>query len=107
MPRPRMKRFIASDPVVRFYKPQAIKMRDLKQIVLSHDQLEALRLADVEKIEQVPAAEFMNISRSTFSRLLAEARNVTATALTNGWALKIEGGDFEVSENNNNAKGGK
>ncbi len=98
MPRPRRKRCIAHKPVKRFYKPQAIKMKDLKQVILSHDQLEALRLADVEKMEQVEAAKLMNISRSTFSRLLAEARNISATALTNGWALKIEGGDFEISE---------
>ena len=108
MPRPRMKRFISQKPIARFYKPQAIKMRDLEQIVLSHDQLEALRLADVEKMEQVQASKLMNISRSTFSRLLAEARTITATALTKGWAIKIEGGDFEVSETNpKHPKGGE
>lgn len=108
MPRPRIKRCIAKSPVARFYKPQAIKMRDLEQIVLSHDQLEALRLADVEKLEQVEAANLMNISRSTFSRLLAEARTITATALTKGWAIKIEGGDFEVSKTNSkHPKGGE
>lgn len=102
-----MKRFIANSPIARFYKPQAIKLCDLNKITLSHDQLEALRLADFEKMEQIDAAELMNISRSTFSRLVNEARNIVATALVNGWALKIEGGDFEVSENNNkNSKGG-
>lgn len=107
MPRKRMKRFIANSPIARFYKPQAIKLCDLNKITLSHDQLEALRLADFEKMEQIDAAELMNISRSTFSRLVNEARNIVATALVNGWALKIEGGDFEVSENNNkNSKGG-
>lgn len=98
MPRPRMKRNIANNPVARFYKPQGLKMRDLKQIILSYDQLEALRLADAEKMDQVEAAKLMNISRSTFSRLVNEARTTVATALTNGWALKIEGGDFKVSE---------
>jgi predicted DNA-binding protein (UPF0251 family) len=98
MPRPRRKRFIANNPVERFYKPQSLRMRDLELVTLSHDQLEALRLADVEKMEQVEAAKLMNISRSTFSRLLAEARSITATALTKGWALKIEGGDFEISK---------
>lgn len=97
MPRPRMKRCIANKPIARFYKPQAIKMRDLKQITLTHDQLEALRLADVENLSQENAAKLMNISRPTFSRLVAEARNTVAKALTNGWALKIEGGDFKVS----------
>lgn len=96
MPRPRRKRCIAHKPVERFYKPKGVKMCDLEQVRLSYDQLEALRLADVEKMEQERAAKMMNISRPTFSRLVAEARFLVARALTNGWALKIEGGDFEV-----------
>ena len=98
MPRPRMKRCIANKPVVRFYKPQAIKMKDLKKVSLSHDQLEAIRLADALELDQTEAAAQMNISRSTFSRLVNEARKIVATALSNGWALKIEGGDFKVEK---------
>lgn len=96
MPRPRMKRCIENNPVMRFYKPQAIKMKDLEKVSLSHDQLEAIRLADALGLEQTEAAEKMNISRPTFSRLVNEARKIVATALSNGWALKIEGGNFKV-----------
>jgi len=96
MPRPRKCRLIAENPVEKFYKPQGIKMRDLNQIILHHDQLEALRLADADRLDQIKAAAKMNISRSTFSRLVNEARYIVATALVNGWALKIEGGNFEV-----------
>ena len=71
-------------------------MSQLKQVSLQHDHLEALRLADMEQMDQESAASNMNISRSTFSRLVNEARNIVAEALVNGWALKIEGGDFEV-----------
>ncbi|GMN89627.1 DUF134 domain-containing protein [Francisella sciaenopsi] len=99
MPRPRIKRCIANEPSSLFYKPQAIRMKDLQQITLSYDQLEALRLADVENMKQANAAERMNISSSTFSRLIAEARYIVASALTKGWALKIEGGNFEISTN--------
>ena len=107
MPRPRKCRFIGIEPIAHFYKPQSIKMRDLEQIILSHDQLEALHLADALKLEQVEAAKLMNISRSTFSRLVNEARNIVAKALVNGWALKIEGGDFIIQtekspQNNSN-----
>ncbi|MBN2675653.1 MAG: DUF134 domain-containing protein [Alphaproteobacteria bacterium] len=98
MPRPRKCRHINSLPIERFYKPQGIKMNALKRETLSHDQLEALRLADKEGLEQIEAAKFMNISRPTFSRLVNEARKIVATALVNGWALKIEGGDFQVDE---------
>lgn len=96
MPRPRKCRVIANSPIEMFYKPQGIRMKELQQEVLKHDHLEALRLADLERMDQVKAAEYMNISRSTFSRLVNEAREVVARALVNGKALKIEGGDFKV-----------
>lgn len=98
MPRPRRKRCIAGKPVERFYKPRGVKIRGLEQLVLTHDQLESLRLADVEKMGQEEAAKLMNISRSTFSRLVAEARGICALALTKGWALRIEGGDYDISD---------
>lgn len=66
------------------------------ETVLPLDGLEALRLADVEGLEQVDAAARMGISRSTFSRLLAEARSTVATALTQGWAIRIDGGPIET-----------
>lgn len=100
MPRPRIKRCIAKDPIARFYKPQSVPMKDLKVLVLSHDQLEALRLADMESFDQESAAFSMNISRPTFSRLVNEARKIVASALVEGCALKIEGGNFNVSNLN-------
>lgn len=96
MPRPRKCRLIANKPISEFYKPQGVRMKDLEYLVLSNDQLEAIRLADAENLDQVEAAKTMNISRSTFSRLVNEARNIVAKALVNGLAIKIEGGNFKV-----------
>jgi uncharacterized protein len=96
MPRPRKTRFIQWDTPVRYYKPQGIPLADLVETVLPLDGLEALRLADAEGMEQDEAAKLMGISRSTFSRLIAEARGAVATALTRGWALRIDGGPVEV-----------
>ena len=101
MPRPRKCRMISCDPTNRFYKPQGVKMCDLAISVLSHDQLESLKLADSDKLDQIVAAKKMNISRSTFSRLVNEARSTVAEALVNGWALKIDGGDFQVKPDKN------
>lgn len=98
MPRPRKCRHLQHHPTDRFYKPQAIKMRDLQTHVLSHDGLEALRLADYEGMEQSKAAASMNISRPTFSRLVNEARHIVAMALIQGDALKIEGGDYAIQQ---------
>ena len=50
-----------------------------------------------EGMEHQQAAEMMDISRPTFSRVLAEARRTMATAMANGWAIRIEGGSYEIS----------
>lgn len=97
MPRPRKTRYIQGDTPVCYYKPQGIPLAELIETVLSLDGLEALRLADVEGMEQDAAAKLMGISRSTFSRLIAEAREAVATALTRGWAIRIDGGPVEVA----------
>lgn len=92
MPRPRKIRLVEGPTPVHYYKPRGIPLGDLVETVLSLDGLEALRHADVEGRDQAEAARIMGVSRSTFSRLLAEARTVVATALTRGWAIRIEGG---------------
>jgi predicted DNA-binding protein (UPF0251 family) len=92
MPRPRKCRTVREDAPVRFFKPQGVPMRDLAGVTLGLDGLEALRLADAEGLEHAAAADLMGISRPTFSRLLAEARTTVATALTRGWAIRIDGG---------------
>lgn len=92
MPRPRKVRFVQGETPTSYYKPRGIPLTELCEATLSLDGLEALRHADVDGLDQTEAARRMGISRSTFSRLLAEARTVVATALTRGWALRIEGG---------------
>lgn len=71
-------------------------MRDLMEVCLSLEGLEALRLADVEGLEQEQAAQQMTVSRPTFGRILAQARQTVAKALVCGLALKIQGGHYEV-----------
>ena len=93
MARPRKCRRICKEPLARFYKPQGIPVRQLKIIALKDEELEAIALADHQGLEQEKAAAQMNISRATFSRVLLQARRSIATALVEGAALKIEGGD--------------
>ena len=97
MPRPRMNRWIRHQPLVQFYAPQGVPLGRLRGVTLTLDGLEALRLADAEGLEQEQAAELMGISRPTFSRLLAEARGIVAKGLVNGWAIRIEGGNYEFA----------
>ena len=92
--RPRKCRLVRLDPRVRFYKPRGVPLRELEVIALKDEELEALSLADVQRLDHEAAAASMNVSRPTFSRILAQARRAVATALVSGAALQIGGGDF-------------
>ena len=96
MPRPRKKRILSRTPRAAVYKPAGVPLDQLPQISLLQEELEALRLADLEGLTQAQAAEEMGVSRSTFQRVLAQARRRVAQALVQGLALQIEGGTFEV-----------
>jgi len=97
MPRPRKCRAVGMMPPAAFYKPQGVPADELRGVVLPIEGLEALRLVDALGMDHDEAAVRMTVSRPTFSRLLAEARHIVATALANGWALRIEGGDYEIA----------
>lgn len=92
MPRPPKSRRIAELPTVRAFKPVGIPARNLATVELSIDELEALRLADLEGLYHGPAADGMGVSRPTFGRLLERARRKVATALLQGRMLVVEGG---------------
>lgn len=98
MPRPRKCRWIQALPSIRYFKPQGVPLRFLSEIALAVDGLEALRLADVEGLDQETAAAQMKVSRPTFTRILAEARRVVAKALVQGWAIRVEGGHFAIAD---------
>jgi predicted DNA-binding protein (UPF0251 family) len=98
MARPHKNRQIASSPTVTVYKPAGVPARELTWQTLAIDELEAIRLADAEGLDQAEVAERMGISRPTVSRILIRARRTIATALTQGQALQIEGGPVEIAE---------
>ena len=77
-------------PGVTYFKPAGIPLRNLEEVCLSVEEAEALRLKELEELEQERGAEKMNISRQTFQRILASARQ-------KGKAIRIEGGNFEIS----------
>ena len=92
MPRPCCMRQIGFVPGVIYFKPAGIPLRDLEEVVVALDELESLRLADLQGLYQEKAAEQMKISRPTFARVVESARKKVADALINGKALRLEGG---------------
>ncbi len=97
MSRPQKRRRVEFLPNANYYKPAGIPLRDLKEVSMSIEEAEAIRLKDLEGLEQGQGAEKMNISRPTFQRVLASARQKIANALLNGKAIRIEGGNFQMT----------
>jgi len=90
MPRPRKPRLCRFEPNVYYFKPRGIPLKMLEEVELLSDELEALKLTEVEGLEQIDAAKKMKISQPTFARILASARKKIAIALTGGKAIRIE-----------------
>lgn len=89
MPRPRICRKIRFNPKTTYFKPQGIPMRLLKEVDLTTDELEVIRLHDLGDCDQRKCAEKMKISSSTFQRILTSAHKKIAEALIEGKAIKI------------------
>jgi len=96
MARPLKNRHVSCVPAASYFKPVGIPLRELEEIVLGLDELEALRLADLEGLYQADAAEKMGISRQTIGNILNSAHRKLADALLNGKALRI--GPREVGD---------
>jgi predicted DNA-binding protein (UPF0251 family) len=90
MVRPRLCRNVKFNPQVNYFKPQGIPVRCLEVVEMSLEEMEALRLKNLEGLEQTEAAQKMDTSQSTFARILASANQKTADALINGKAIRIE-----------------
>lgn len=96
MPRPRHQRLVRFKPTINLYKPQGVPARDIEWRTLPHEGLEAMRLVDAMGLSQADAAQSMGVSAPTLCRVLAQARSQVALALTHGQAIRIEGGDYRL-----------
>jgi uncharacterized protein len=97
MARPRNCRRVDSMPGSNYFKPRGIPLSTLEEVVISVDEFEAIRLADLKGLYQEQAAERMKVSRQTFGRIIESAHKKVAEVLVTGKALKIEGGEVEMT----------
>lgn len=93
-------RNIEFEPETLCFKPCGRRGCLLDRVVLRYDEMESLRLADYEGLYQEEAAQKMNISRSTFSRIATEARKKVTDAILNGKILMIKEVDNDSSNSN-------
>jgi len=96
MVRPRKIKIVNFEPDVTYFKPRAVPLSQLKEVNLTIDELETLRLSNLKKLSQADAAKKMKIHQSTFQRTLSRAREKVTDALVNGKAIKIHGGEYKM-----------
>ncbi len=89
MPRPRKHRRCRRYRADRVYKPQGIPMRDLATAELTLDQFEAMRLCDLEGLDQLAAGKQLGVSRGTVQRLLWEGRRRLIGGILNNYAITV------------------
>lgn len=94
MSRTAKSRRICAEPKSQVFTPDH---GDHAPLLLSMEELESLRLCDLEGLSQEIAAEKMEISRGTLQRILYSARQQVARALIEGYPLKIGGGNYTVA----------
>lgn len=100
MARPKNIRKVFNVPEVCYFKPKGIPIHELEEIVLTVEELESIRLSDLECLYQEQAAEKMGVSRSTLGRIIISAHKKIADAIINGKAIKIEGGSYILGKTN-------
>lgn len=95
MPRPRKCRRVGYIPQCRRFVPENNESEFQEEISMSIEEIEAVRLADLEGLDQQKCAEKMEISRGTFQRILNSSRFKISDALVNGKIISIDGGCYK------------
>jgi predicted DNA-binding protein (UPF0251 family) len=94
MVRPIKWRKIENIPTIAYFVPAEKGIVEVPENILKFEELEAIRLKDLEGLEQSECAKRMVVSRPTFQRILLSARETIADCLVNGKSIHIEGGNF-------------
>ena len=92
--RPKCLRVVSDKPEVDYFKPRGIPLTELEEVELKIEELEAIRLVDLNGMEQETAAKKMKVSRRTLARELKSGRTKIADALLHGKAIQLKGGYF-------------
>lgn len=100
MPRTAKNRKICCIPKCKKFCPDTGKSKEenSEPVVLTLDEMEAMRLSDLEGLDQDTAARRMEVSRATFQRILYAARKSVTHALINGKTIEIRGGKYVVAD---------
>ena len=96
MPGRRRCRRVGQNPAFTAFGPATAGSTEPEETILTIDEFEAVRLKDLEGLDQSESASRMEISQPTFHRLVISARRKVADALTHGKSIKITGGNYRL-----------
>lgn len=95
MPRPQKNRKVCNPPKMQGYKPFGIAFCATEHVILQYDEYESIKLVNYNNISQEDAADSMNISRPTLTRIYNSALTKIAQAFVEGKSIIIEGGNIQ------------
>lgn len=96
MSRPRKVRKITCPPKMKGFKPFGLFHLESEKVQLSFEEYESIKLINYEMLSQEEAAERMEVSRPTLTRIYNKALKIIAIAMIEGKIIEIEGGNFEL-----------
>jgi predicted DNA-binding protein (UPF0251 family) len=105
MVRPKKHRWVCCEPSATFFKPRGKPLTELQEVCLTVEELGAVRLKDLEGLDQEPTAAKMGISQPIVHRIVVSAHRKIADAFVNGKTVRIEGGTYVVGEDSANRRG--
>lgn len=98
MPRPQKSRKVCNPPKMHGFKPFGIALCETENIILQFDEYETIKLVTYDNLSHDEAAEKMEISRPTLTRIYNSAISKIAKAFVEGKSIIIEGGNFEFDK---------
>lgn len=95
MVRPTKLRRVEFFPLLQIFGPYDIPDGNKpEEIIMQIEELESIRLKDLEDLDNELCADRMEVSRQTFQRILHTARAKIADCLVNGKTIRIQGGNY-------------
>jgi predicted DNA-binding protein (UPF0251 family) len=98
MPRPFKNRKVFNPPKMQGFKPFGIALYDSENVVIHFDEYESLKLLNYDNLSQDEAAEKMNVSRPTLTRIYNSALKKLTQAFVEGKTIFIKGGNIEFDK---------
>jgi len=98
MARPQKCRKVCFPPKMKGFRPYGIPLCKAEPVILKFEEYESIRLVNYDNFSQDQAAEKMNVSRPTFTRIYNKALKQIAKSFVEGKAIEFEGGNYQLGK---------